>query len=217
MFERYTETARRVIFFARYVASQVGSPYIESDHLLMGLLVADQGLAARFFGSPWAAEEIWKRVEQNTPMRESISVSKDLPLANECKRVMAYGWEEAFRLSDKHIGSEHLLLGLFREEKCLAAQILRERGLDLTSVRDELALTPHKDSVAQKFVRETGSRPAEVAELQNQLASITSRMKEAIGNQDLAKARVFSEEERTVRDKLRPLYRQYGLSDWLWR
>ena len=50
-------------------------------------------------------------------------------LSNECKRVLAYAAEEAERLSHKHIGTEHLLLGLLREEKCFAAEILHERGL----------------------------------------------------------------------------------------
>jgi len=58
----------------------------------------------------------------------------DLPLSNECKRVLAYAAEEAERLSHKHIGTEHLLLGLLRERKVLAAEILHERGLRLSAI-----------------------------------------------------------------------------------
>ncbi len=127
VFERYTENARRVIFFARYEASQVGSPIIETEHLLLGLLREDKGLAQRFLGSPWAAEEVWKRIHQSKPANKKIP--GDLPLSNECKRALNFSAEEADQLSNKHIGSEHLLLGLLREEKCLAAQILHEHGL----------------------------------------------------------------------------------------
>ncbi len=138
MFERYTEKARRVIFFARYEASQFGSPYIETEHLLLGLLREDKTLANRFLRSHAAVDSIRKQIEGHTTIREKVSTSVDLPLSHECKRVLAYGAEEAERLSHKHIGTEHLLLGLLREEKCFAAEILHERGLRLSTIREEL-------------------------------------------------------------------------------
>ncbi|HWR50984.1 MAG TPA: ATP-dependent Clp protease ATP-binding subunit [Bryobacteraceae bacterium] len=139
MFERYTEKARRVIFFARYEASQFGSPYIETEHLLLGLLREDKTLANRFLRSAAQIDSIRKQVEAHTTIREKVSTSVDLPLSHECKRVLAYGAEEAERLNHKHIGTEHLLLGLLREEKSLAAEILHERGLRLSQVREEIA------------------------------------------------------------------------------
>jgi ADP-ribose pyrophosphatase YjhB (NUDIX family) len=139
MFERYTEKARRVIFFARYEASQFGSPYIETEHLLLGLLREDKALTNRFLRSHASVESIRKQIEGHTTIREKVSTSVDLPLSNECKRVLAYAAEEAERLSHKHIGTEHLLLGLLREEKCFAAEILHERGLRLSAIREELA------------------------------------------------------------------------------
>src|ERR1700755_2579544 len=138
MFERYTEKARRVIFFARYEASQFGSPYIETEHLLLGLLREDKALANRFLRSHAAIESIRKQIEAHTTVREKVSTSVDLPLSHECKRVLAYGAEEAERLNHKHIGTEHLLLGLLREEKRFAAEILHERGLRLSQVREEI-------------------------------------------------------------------------------
>jgi len=139
MFERYTEKARRVIFFARYEASQFGSPYIESEHLLLGLLREDKALTNRFLRSSTSVESIRKQIEGHVQIREKVSTSVDLPLSHECKRVLAYAAEEAERLSHKHIGTEHLLLGLLREEKCFAAEILHERGLRLSNIREELA------------------------------------------------------------------------------
>jgi ATP-dependent Clp protease ATP-binding subunit ClpC len=139
MFERYTEKARRVIFFARYEASQFGSPYIETEHLLLGLLREDKALTNRFLRSHASVDSIRKQIEGHTTIREKVSTSVDLPLSNECKRVLAYAAEEAERLSHKHIGTEHLLLGLLREEKCFAAEILHERGLKLLEIRAELS------------------------------------------------------------------------------
>src|SRR5882762_8202466 len=135
MFERYTEKARRVIFFARYEASQFGSPYIETEHFLLGLLREDKALANRFLRSHAAVESIRRQIERHTAPGEKVSTSVDLPLSHECKRVLAYGAEEAERLNHEYIGTAHLLLGLLREEKCFAAQLLREQGLTLDSVR----------------------------------------------------------------------------------
>ena len=106
MFERYTEKARRVIFFARYEASQFGSPYIETEHLLLGLLREDKALANRFLRSHAAIESIRKQIEAHTTVREKVSTSVDLPLSHECKRVLAYGAEGAERLLvavDEHV------------------------------------------------------------------------------------------------------------------
>ena len=148
MFERYTEKARRVIFFARYEASQFGSPYIETEHLLLGLLREDKALTNRFLRSHASVESIRKQIEEHTTIREKVSTSVDLPLSNECKRVLAYAAEEAERLSHKHIGTEHLLLGLLREEKCFAAEILQERGLRLPAIREELQRTTQEKAPA---------------------------------------------------------------------
>ncbi len=157
MFERYTEKARRVIFFARYEASQFGSPYIETEHLLLGLLREDKALSARFLRSPASVESIRKQVESHTTVREQVSTSVDLPLSNECKRVLAFTAEEAERLSHSHIGTEHLLLGLLREEKCFAAEILHERGLRLSPARELLARVEHS------FVSETSLKTWDLA------------------------------------------------------
>src|SRR4030081_160885 len=155
MFERYTEKARRVIFFARYEASQFGSPYIETEHLLLGLLREDKALTNRFLRSHASVESIRKQIEGHTTIREKVSTSVDLPLSNECKRVLAYAAEEAERLSHKHIGTEHLLLGLLREEKCFAAEILHERGLRLSTIREELARTSPEKAAPQRGQRES--------------------------------------------------------------
>src|SRR5216684_2858949 len=118
MFERYSETARRVIFSSRYMASRVGSPEIETEHLLLGLLRADKSLARRFLGSPWAAEAVWRKIEQSKPLREKVRGPREIPLSNAAKRALAFAVEEAALFSSKRVRTEHLLLGLLREEKC---------------------------------------------------------------------------------------------------
>src|SRR5215469_7146859 len=158
MFELYTEKARRVIFFSRYEASQFGSPYIETEHLLLGILREDKAVTNRFLRAHASVESIRKQIEGQTTAREKTSTSVDLPLSNESKRVLAYAAEEAERLANQHIGVEHLLLGLLREEKCFAAQILTERGLRLSQVREELERQPHEE-------RQVPRRPSVLDEL----------------------------------------------------
>jgi hypothetical protein len=138
MFERYTEKSRRVIFFARYEASQYGSPYIETEHMLLGIMREDKAITARLL-PVGAAESIRKIIEGQALRREKVSTSVDLPLSNESKRVLAYGAEEAERLNHKHIGSEHLLLGLLREKKSFGAQLLRDQGVEIENARRAIA------------------------------------------------------------------------------
>jgi hypothetical protein len=139
MFERYTEKARRVIFFARYEASQFGSPHIETEHLLLGLLREDKALANRLLPPDTSVEFIRKEIESRTTVGKRVSTSVDMPISNECTRVLAYAAQEAERMSHKHIGTEHLWLGLLREEKSFAAEILRERGVTIATAREKVA------------------------------------------------------------------------------
>lgn len=215
MFERYTEAARRVIFYSRYMAAESGSPEIETEYLLLGLLRADMVLAQRFLGSPWAAEQVWREVENKTSARPPIPPGIDLKLSPEAKHVLRLAADEAEQLSSKTIRTEHLLLGLLCEEGCFAAELLHRRGVQSASTRDELVRNPHDDSTKQTFVRELGPRPQEVVECQTRIRAIMSRMRDAIANHDFATPRLCAVEERAERDNLRLLCQQHGLSDWI--
>ncbi len=179
MFERYTEKARRVIFFARYEASQFGSPNIETEHLLLGLIREDKALTNRFLRARHATlESIRRQVEGHTTIRESVSTSVDLPLSDECKRVLAFAAGEAEGLGHKHIGTEHLLLGLLREEKCFAAEILRERGLQLDALRQELSRVAHQSAPLRSMETSPATEPAKdltQAAMDGQLEPIVGR------------------------------------------
>jgi hypothetical protein len=142
MFERYTERARRVIFFARYEASQYGSPIIESEHLLLGLLREDKYVANRFLPPGAMGENIRNDVTKRLTVHEKVSSAIDLPLSQQCRHILQHAVDEAQKLSHRHIANEHLLLGILREEGCLAAQVLAARGLKVESIREELARNP---------------------------------------------------------------------------
>jgi len=140
MFERYTEKARRVIFFARYEASQYGSPYIETEHLLLGLLREDRALAKKFLGEVNSEEGIRAEIEKHITPRERLSTSVEVPLTLESKKILNLAAEEADRLGHRHIGTEHVLLGLLRVEGgSLAGEILRARGVRVATLREQVA------------------------------------------------------------------------------
>jgi ATP-dependent Clp protease ATP-binding subunit ClpC len=139
MFERYTEKARQVIFFARYEAMEAGSPSIESEQVLFSLFRADRATLSACLGRKIEESELRLRVITQTEPRSPFSTSVDPPLSAECKRILAYAAEEAERLAHTYIGAEHLLLGILREEGCLAARLLSERGISLEQTRAGIA------------------------------------------------------------------------------
>jgi len=141
MFERYTEGARRTIFFSRYEASQFGVREISTEHLLLGLLREAKTMMGHFLHGQ-RDEEIRRQIEQQSPpSAEKAPTNVDMPLSTASKRVLGRAAQEADRNKDSHIGNEHLLLGLLTagaEEKCPAADILRGYGLELAKVRAEI-------------------------------------------------------------------------------
>jgi len=151
MFERYTEKARRVIFFARYEASQYGSPTIDTEHLLLGLLREDRALFFRLLpGINY--ESIRQQIDARTEKRASIAANIDLPLSEESKKVLKAAAEEAGRLNHRHIGTEHLWLGLLREKKSLAARILEHEGkANLDELRSKIEKLPGPWSTPKIF------------------------------------------------------------------
>jgi hypothetical protein len=223
VFERYTEKARRVIFFGRYEASQFGSPCIETEHLLLGLVREDKELANRYLKSTAAIESIRKQIEQHVHLRGKVGLSVDLPLSHECKRILAFGAEEAERLGHKHIGTDHILLGILREENCFAAQILQERGLRLSPLRNEVA--PHRPDFAiyagkvadidgDLLGQDNSSTPTtQIALVKQKIKFVIGRMENAIANHDFERAHVYSDEEGKERENLRVLRERYGLQE----
>jgi hypothetical protein len=139
MFERYTEKARRAIFFARYEASQYGSPYIETEHLLLGLLREDHALENWFPGQAGVNRKIRAEVESHVSTGERISTSVEMPLSQDGKKVLNLAAEAAERLNHRYVEPVHLMLGILRVETSLAARILTGCGLAAQSVEERLA------------------------------------------------------------------------------
>lgn len=156
-----------MIFFARYEASHYGSPYIETEHLLLGLLREDRTLAKRFLGEVNSEGGIRAEIERHITSRERFSTSVEVPLTLESKKILNLAAEEADRLGHRHIGTEHMLLGLLRVEDSLAGKILAARGVSVTTLREQVA----KISVESSNVQPKSSKRA-MATLDSFLAGL---------------------------------------------
>jgi len=137
MFERYTEKARRSIFFARYEASRYPTGWIEAEHLLLGLVREDTKLRMRLDNS--AEEEIRSMVAGIYSQGPSLSTNSDLPLSQISKQALKQGAEEADRLKHTSIDTSDLVLGLFKVGS--VSGMLRKFGVDYESYRRALETT----------------------------------------------------------------------------
>jgi ATP-dependent Clp protease ATP-binding subunit ClpC len=123
MFERFGEQARRVIMFAAQEASELGSRSIAPEHILLGLIRVDDGLATRFPGA--SIQTIREQIQARTPPGKKITFGGNFQFSSEGKRALMQAAEEADRMEDKQIGTGHLLNGIMRDENSFAREILR--------------------------------------------------------------------------------------------
>ena len=129
MFEHYTERAIRVIQFARYEATQLGSRTIETEHLLLGLIREGNGITSRIFNRcKITFEEIRKDIESRIILKEKIPANIEPPPSPDVDKVLTFAAEEAEHLNHKYIGTEHILLGILRLENCVASELQRSRA-----------------------------------------------------------------------------------------
>ncbi len=139
MFNRFTSRALQVLFYARSEVSQLGSSAVEPEHILLGVLDEGKGLGSRILArSGGTLDDFRSDLVGRLTSRERISESDEIPFSASCERVLQYAAEEADRLLHSFIGTEHLLLGLLREERSVAAEVLAARGLRIEAVREAL-------------------------------------------------------------------------------
>ena len=139
MFERYTESARRALFFSRYEASQFGSLYIGTEHLLLGLIRESKGLLGRILSAAKVSlPSVRAELEAFVHPKERLSPSVEIPFDSHTKRALGAAAEEADRLGHDYIGAEHLFLGLLNVEGSIAASLLHARGIHAADVRKTL-------------------------------------------------------------------------------
>jgi ATP-dependent Clp protease ATP-binding subunit ClpC len=138
VFEHFTERARQVVVLAQEEARGLHHGYIGEEHILLGLLREDEGLAARVLESLNMTVE---RVRDEVVLLEGRGEAVDsgmIPFTARAKEVLESGPREARRLGQDQVGTEHLLLGLLREDDGVVAQVFRDFATETQTVRAEV-------------------------------------------------------------------------------
>ena len=139
MFDRFTDRAKKVMSFARQEAMKFNHEYIGTEHILLGLVQEGSGVAANVLKNMNIdLEKIRHEVEKIVKTGPSMVTMGQLPFTPRAKKVLELSMEEASQLSHNYIGTEHLLLGLIRENEGIAAQVMMNLGVKLEEVREEV-------------------------------------------------------------------------------
>lgn len=155
LFEKFTEKARRVMFFARYEASQFGSESIQSGHLLLGLMRESEKTSTYLLERMGVQISTLRDrlITALTPKEIQTSLSStsiDIPMEEEVKNILKHAAHESSKLNHKYVGAEHLLLGMLKEEGSMAAKLLKESGADLAKAREILFESTKEEKSSKK-------------------------------------------------------------------
>ncbi len=155
MFEKFTERGRKVIIYAKEEAEKRQNDYLGTEHLLLAVLKEDDGLPVAILKRMGIMpDEIRMEVERNLPQGTNLMTFGDIPFTPRAKKVLELAVEEARLLGHNYIGSEHIFLGLIREEEGIGGKILRSFGANLLGARQ---LTINFSIRAHSHVRERRS------------------------------------------------------------
>ncbi|MEN1681630.1 MAG: Clp protease N-terminal domain-containing protein, partial [Planctomycetota bacterium] len=139
MYERFTDRARKVMQLANQEAQRFNHEYIGTEHVLLGLIKEGSGVAANVLRNlDVDLRKIRLEVEKLVQSGPDMVTMGKLPQTPRAKKVIEYSMEEARNLNHNYVGTEHILLGLLREQEGVAAQVLMNLGLKLDEVREEV-------------------------------------------------------------------------------
>jgi ATP-dependent Clp protease ATP-binding subunit ClpC len=138
MFERFTDRARRVVVLAQEESRMLGHDYIGTEHVLLGLIQEEEGVAAKALESMDISLEAVRRQVEEIIGQGQDAPTGHIPFTPRAKKVLELALREALGLNHRYIGTEHILLGLLHEGEGVAAQVLRKLGADLNGVREQV-------------------------------------------------------------------------------
>src|SRR5471032_1257249 len=156
----FTERVRKVLAMAREEAARLHHEYVGTEHILLGLIREGEGVAAAVLQNLNVdLDEIQQKIEETVKKgKASQATGPDLPYTSRAKKVLEIAMGEARELNHSYVGTEHLLLGLLREEKGIAAQVLTDAGVNLDAARAE-TLRLLGTEMPQTGTAATGSTP----------------------------------------------------------
>jgi ATP-dependent Clp protease ATP-binding subunit ClpA len=225
MYDRFTDRACEALSLADQEARRLYHEYLGTEHILLGLIREGGGAAANVLRDhliSWRAVrlEVQQIVQPSLTSPHSPHGNK-LPRSPRARKVIEYATEEARTLNQDYVGTEHLLLGLLREEEGIAAQVLKMLGLDLERVREELLnlLSPPLPGALSSV--EADRRPSlelpdlpatvkrERAEFDAQIERLNEGKEEAVAEQDFEKAAHLRDQADKLKKKKENLLREW--------
>lgn len=218
MYKRFTDRCRQAMRLANQEAERLNHEYMSTEHILLGLVKEGGGVAADLLKDfdvqlHTVIEEVNKLLEKEAP----VSLGGRIPPTPRAKKVIEYAMEEARKLNDDYVGTEHILLGLLREEEGVAAQLLMTLGLRLELVRTMIQANPESFDDEGRF-RSSGDNPPppvrpldddskrRVRELAEELAALERGKFDAVANQDFDEAAQLRDKQDRFWIELRSLH-----------
>jgi len=183
MFERFTERARQVVVLAQEEARLLNHNYIGTEHILLGLVVDGEGIAARALDALGIRlDAVRHEVEQIIGIGQQAP-SGHIPFTPRAKKVLELSLREALQLGCNYIGTEHILLGLIREGEGVAAQVLKRLGADLKAVRRQVtAMAPGRDpDMPETAGARSGVVPGSILATLRDITDRLTRIEEHLG------------------------------------
>ncbi|MFQ3610332.1 MAG: ATP-dependent Clp protease ATP-binding subunit [Fimbriimonadales bacterium] len=178
MWQRFTERARKVIFYAQEEAQRLGDTQVSTEHLLLGLVRESDSVAARILDRLGVSLQRIRAEIERYASRGDIRHGAEMQLTSRAKRVIDLAYDEARQLNNNYIGTEHLLLGLIREGEGLAARVLNKLGVDLERARREVMnLQEHEGHSTPSSTRSQRSRTPTLDEFGRDLTEMARQGK----------------------------------------
>src|SRR3989339_1508128 len=139
MSNRFTDRVQRVIIIAQEEAKRLNHDYVGTEHILLGLVALGEGVAAKVLANLGIdLRRVRAEVEKIVGTGDNVMLLGEIPFTPRAKKVLELSVEEAQNLGHTYVGTEHLLLGLLREEEGIAARVLENLGVKLTDVKEEV-------------------------------------------------------------------------------
>ncbi len=188
MFEKFTERGRKIIIYAKEEAEKRNNDYLGTEHLLLALLREEESVPVTILKKMGLSmDEVRYEIERNLPIGGNVLTFGDIPFTPRAKKVLELAIEEARLLGHNYIGSEHLLLGLIREDEGIAGKILRNLGANLLGARQltiNLSVKPQFQHTHQKERKKTNTPALDEFGRDLTMLAVEGKLDPVIGRDD---------------------------------
>ncbi len=188
MFERFTEKGRKIILYAREEAERRNSEFLDTEHLLLAILKEEESIPVAILRKVGIApENLRYEIEKKIASEGNLLTYGEIPFSPRAKKVLEYAIEEARLLGHPYIGSEHLFLGLIKEEEGIAGKILRSFGINLLAARQltiNFSIRPHFQGTPQKERKRTNTPALDEFGRDLTLLAMDGKLDPVIGRQE---------------------------------